>query len=130
MWKEKAVRKDWGLNKLGVVPRSLGTNKVDRVKRDGTEFKEAKGQEAQTLENDEVCVELCKFLDRGCKDVEGTGGVAKRVADAIEKAGSLGGGPKDGKEEEEVEEGEEEVFGDEGEFDFALGDHALEIGKP
>ena len=71
-----------------------------------------------------------KFLDGSCKNVEGAGCVAERVADAVEEAGRFGGGAEDGEEEEEVEEGEEEIFRNEGELNFALGDHALKVGKP
>lgn len=37
---------------------------------------------------------------------------------------------KDSKDEEEIEKGEEEIFGDEGHLDFALRGHTLQIGKP
>lgn len=70
------------------------------------------------------------MLDGSCEDVESASGVSDGVAYAVEEAGGFGGGAEDGKEEEEVEKGEKEVFGDEGEFDFALGDHALQIRKP
>lgn len=69
-------------------------------------------------------------MDRGGEDVESAGRVLEGVADTVEEAGGFGRGTKDREEKEEVEESKEEIFGDEGEFDFALGDHALQVGKP
>ena len=124
---EKAIRKHWRLYEFSIVSRGLSANKVNGVERDTAKLQEAEGQEAETLKDYEVSIKLGKFLDGGCEDVEGAGGVAEGVANAVEEAGGFGGGAEDGEEEEEVEEGEEEIFGDEGKFDFALGDHALEV---
>lgn len=40
------------------------------------------------------------------------------------------GSPKNGEEYEEVEEGEEEIFGDDRQLDVALRNHALSISQP
>lgn len=55
---KKPVGEDGGLDELGVVSGGFGADKVDGVEGDAAEFKKAEGQEAETLEDNEVGVEL------------------------------------------------------------------------